>query len=196
VDLQPGEVVLFRGHPSWLSQLRLLVKGVLGALGVGVLTGLASVIASGRVEVPWVVAGVLAVSALVLALGHSRRQRVTYALTNHRVLVQEGVVRRRTEEARLEELSHVATRQSLIGRLGGVGSLHFHLDDSEAGPIVLSFHGVERPRRLRQLLERERQSMFAAHRMRSESPAVEPSGPRREASPMVLMTARSGRRRL
>jgi membrane protein YdbS with pleckstrin-like domain len=188
--------VLFHGHPSWLSQLRLLVKGVLGALAVGIAAGLASAVSGGRVEVAWVLAGVLAVAAVVLALGHSRRRRLTYAVTNRRVRVEEGLIRRRQAEVRLHELSHVVVRQSLIGRLAGVGSLHFHLEDFSAGPTVLSFHGIERPRRVRQHVEREREWLFAAQGIRSESSAVEAPEERREVREMALMAARSGRKRL
>ncbi|MBV9195115.1 MAG: PH domain-containing protein [Solirubrobacterales bacterium] len=143
---EPGERVVFHGHPSWLSMPALYVKGVLGALAVGVLSGLASADGSGRVRDGWVVVAVLAVFMAVTLRGYLRRLRTTYTVTDRRLAIRTGLLACDVLETRLERIDRVNSRQTLLERLLGVGTLHFR-GAAEAGD-ELSFRGVADPRDL------------------------------------------------
>lgn len=151
MDHEPGEEVIFRGHPSWLSLAPMLVRGIVLSLVVGIGAGLASAIADGRVQTGWVVIGVLAIAAIVLTRGQTRRLRVTYAVTSRRLAIETGLMSRRLHQTALEQVEHVRARQTLLERALGVGTVHF---DTGALQQHVSFRGVEHPRRIAATVER------------------------------------------
>ena len=55
MDPEPGEEVFFHGHPSWRSMLTFHMKGLLAAIGAGVIAGIVTAIANGSVDVPTVI---------------------------------------------------------------------------------------------------------------------------------------------
>lgn len=145
MDREPGEEVFFRGHPSWLSMTRLLVKGLIVSLVLGVAAGLASAIAAGRVETSWVIGGVLGTLVLVYAVGQRRRMKVTYAITSHRVTIERrGLISRRVHQARLERIQDVTYRQSLYERVLGIGTVYF--ETTGELDFAVRFRGVDDPR--------------------------------------------------
>lgn len=137
----PDEEVIFCGHPSWLSMIGFLVRGLVLSLVVGVASGVAATLASGHQQSGIVVLGVLGMFALVMLRGQARRMRTTYTVTDRRVAVQRGLVARRVQQARLEHVQDVRVRQSLLGRALGVGSVHFDTVGAD-----IRFRGVEDPR--------------------------------------------------
>jgi uncharacterized membrane protein YdbT with pleckstrin-like domain len=146
VKSQPGEVVLFRGHPSWLTLTPMLIKGAVLALVAGVLAGLASAVSGGHVLVAWVIVGVLAVFVLVLGLGQMRRMRTTYAITTRRLLIETGLFSRQLHEAHLHRIQNVNAMQSLPQRLFRIGTVRF--DTAGEYGFDFYFYGVENPRRI------------------------------------------------
>ncbi len=146
MDLDPGEEIFFRGHPSWRSMAPFYVKRSLASLIVGVIAGLASAVADGRVQVGWVIAGVLIVFGLALSTGRLRRQRTTYAITSHRLTIETGLFSRTLHEARLDFIETIGVRQSMAQRLLRVGSVDF--DTAADFELGFSFEGVDDPRGL------------------------------------------------
>ncbi|MEA2130430.1 MAG: hypothetical protein QOJ85_3321, partial [Solirubrobacteraceae bacterium] len=49
MDLEPGEQLIFVGHPSWRSILGFYVKGIAGAVLAGALVGVITRISSSKV---------------------------------------------------------------------------------------------------------------------------------------------------
>lgn len=146
VDREPGEEIFFRGHPSWLSMPGLLCKGLLLSLVVGIASGLASAIVDGRVQTLWVIAGVGACAAVVLAIAQLHRWRVTYSVTSRRLTIETGLFSRHRHDTRLERVQNVSLRQSVLQRVLGVGTVEFEAADEMW--LRLSFRGVENPRRI------------------------------------------------
>jgi uncharacterized membrane protein YdbT with pleckstrin-like domain len=146
VTPEPGEQVFFHGHPSWLSMPWLYVKGLLGALGAGVIVGLASAgtAYTGKVESRWVIVAVFAVFALVWLRGYLRRLRITYTITDRRLTIGTGLFTRRVHETRLDRVQNVNSRQTMLERMLGIGTVDF--DTAAGADFDFTFRGVADPR--------------------------------------------------
>jgi uncharacterized membrane protein YdbT with pleckstrin-like domain len=143
VDPEPGEQVFFHGHPSWRSMLAFYLRGLLAAVLAGVIAGIVTRLAGRSVDVAWVAAAVLVVFVVVLAWGLIRRIATTYTITNRRLTIRSGLLARELHECRLERVQNVNTRQRLLERVLGIGTVDF---DTAAGAAYdFTFRGVEDP---------------------------------------------------
>ena len=146
VDLERGEQVFFHGHPSWRSMPAFYVRGLLAAILAGVIAGLITRARHGGVDVGWVAPAVLLVFVIVLVWGLLRRLVTTYTITNRRLTIRIGLLSREMHETRLERVQNVRTRQGMLERLLGVGTIDF---DTAAGAAYdFSFRGVDDPGRI------------------------------------------------
>jgi uncharacterized membrane protein YdbT with pleckstrin-like domain len=127
MDLHPGEVVVFEGHPSWRAVLSFYIGGVVGALVIGV-------------NVFFVVGAVLGVVvaavliALVLLAGLIKRTATDYMVSNQRLYIRRGILSKHVQQTRIDRVQNVNTAQSLRERLLRVGTVDFDTagtDDSE-----------------------------------------------------------------
>lgn len=152
MDSLPGETVLFRGHPSWLSMAPFLVRWLLFSLVLGIAAGIASIVADGRDQTSWVIIAVLAVWLLTFLRGQRRRLRVTYQITSRRLSIETGLFSRRLHEAHLGAIQDIRVRQTLLQRALGVGTVHF--DTAAELGYDLRFRGVDDPRRIARAVDR------------------------------------------
>jgi uncharacterized membrane protein YdbT with pleckstrin-like domain len=137
MELREGEAVLFEGRPAWRALLGFYVYGVLAAVAAFlILALLAGILLVG------VLAGV-AIVAVTLVVGYLRRLFTKYLITNRRLRIRRGIVRREVQETRLERVQNVNYDQSMLDRLLRVGTVDFDTagtDDSE-----FRFEWVNRP---------------------------------------------------
>jgi uncharacterized membrane protein YdbT with pleckstrin-like domain len=127
VDLREGEHVLYEGRPSWRALLAFYIYGVVAAIVVAVILWFAAD------EVVGVVVG-LAIVAATLIVGYLRRLFTKYLITNRRLRITRGIVRRKVQETRLARVQNVNYDQSVVDRLLKVGTVDFDTagtDDSE-----------------------------------------------------------------
>jgi uncharacterized membrane protein YdbT with pleckstrin-like domain len=143
---EPGEQVLFSGHPSWRSMAGLCARGLLLAVLAGAVAGIVTLIAAGHVQEGWVAVAVAVVFVVVLGLVAFRRRQITYTVTDRRLVIERGILRRDWQETRLERVQNVAARQSVAQRVLRVGSVHF--DTAAGADYDFSFHGVSHPSEL------------------------------------------------
>ena len=123
--------------------LAFYLRGLLAAVLAGVIAGIVTRISGRSVSVPWVAAAVLVVFAVVLAWGLIRRIATTYTITNRRLTIRSGLLSRELHECRIERVQNVNTRQRLLERMLGIGTVDF---DTAAGAAYdFSFRGVEDP---------------------------------------------------
>ena len=136
MDLRADEQSLYEGRPSWRALMSFYVSGLIAALVLG---GILWLTAS-----PGAGAGVgLAVFALTLVIGYVRRLFTKYLITNRRLRITRGIVRRNVQETRLDRVQNVNYAQGVIDRLFKVGTVDFDTagtDDSE-----FRFEWVNRP---------------------------------------------------
>jgi len=122
------------------------LKGLLGAVIAGAIAGIVSRIASGKVQVGWVVVVVLVCFAIVLIVGFIRRVQTTYTVTSERLTIQTGILKRDLHETRLERVQNVNMTQSLLERMLRVGTVDF--DTAAGAEYDFSFHGVATPHQI------------------------------------------------
>jgi uncharacterized membrane protein YdbT with pleckstrin-like domain len=136
VDLREDEHVLYQGRPAWRALLSFYVSSIVGAIVVGAILFLAVSAVVG-------VVAFVAIVALVLVVGYLRRLFTKYLITNRRLRITRGIVRRKVQETRLERVQNVNYDQSVMDRLLRVGTVDFDTagsDDSE-----FRFDWVNRP---------------------------------------------------
>lgn len=161
VDTEPGEIVFYDGHPSWLSSAGLYGRGLLGAVAAGVLAGIVTVISAGHVQDGWVALAVLAVFLILFAIGQVRRIQTTYAISNQRLTIETGIFSRQLHQTRLERVQNVNASQSLPERMLRIGTVDF--DTAAEAQFDFSFRGVSNPRGIVRTVDR------ALHELRTGS---------------------------
>lgn len=122
------------------------VRGLVIAVLAGVIAGVVTRATGRSVDVAWVTVAVLIVFLVMLAWGLVRRLATTYTITNRRLTIRSGLLSREMHECRLERVQNVNSRQRLLERMLGVGTVDF---DTAAGAAYdFSFRGVDDPGRI------------------------------------------------
>jgi uncharacterized membrane protein YdbT with pleckstrin-like domain len=117
--LEPGERVLYRTGPSWTLYAPAIALA-LGAAVVLVLEGNYT----GFEAVGLTVAVILALLALASALrAWFRRATTEIAVTDRRIILKRGFIRRHTVEMNMQKVESVDVDQTLIGRLFNYGNV-------------------------------------------------------------------------
>lgn len=127
-------------------------KGILVSLLVGAIAGVVTRIASGHVQVGWVIAAVLIVFVIGLSIAQITRLRTTYTITNQRLTIETGLLSREMHETRLERVQNVNVRQTMAQRMLFVGNVDF--DTAAGAEYDFTFRGVGEPRRIVRTVDR------------------------------------------
>ncbi|MEW6582578.1 MAG: PH domain-containing protein [Actinomycetota bacterium] len=146
MELLQGETVVWRGHPSWRAHLGYyIVWGGLAFVPVAI-AGLlrANDRGTGLEYWQWILIS-FALAALVVLVDAVRRRAVTYTITSRRLHIRRGILRRADQSTHLDRVQNLNTRQTLLDRLLGVGTVDFDTAGSEAEEASFSFVGVGRP---------------------------------------------------
>ena len=140
----------------------LYAKGILVSLVAGAIAGVITRIASGKVEVGWVIAAVLIVFVIGLSIAQITRIQTTYTITNQRLTIETGLLSRELHETRLERVQNVNVRQTVLQRMLFVGNVDF--DTAASAEYDFTFRGVGEPRRIMRTVDR------ALHELRGGDP--------------------------
>jgi uncharacterized membrane protein YdbT with pleckstrin-like domain len=109
-NLIPGETVVYRGTRTGLPYAWVAVPAA-AAIGAGVLHW-------------WVPAGIcVGLAVLVWMVVGVRRRSAEFAVTNKRVMIKLGILRRRTTETMLAKIEAVGVDQDLWGRVCNYGTI-------------------------------------------------------------------------
>ncbi len=109
-NLLPNEVVTYEARLHWV-----IYALPLGVFGIAVLVGLAGGLAPGAV---------LAALALILAIPPwVSASSSEFAITNKRILIKVGLIRRHSLELLLQKVEGIGVDQSITGRLFGFGTI-------------------------------------------------------------------------
>jgi uncharacterized membrane protein YdbT with pleckstrin-like domain len=135
--LQPGERVLYEGHPSWRSILDFYLKGILATALICAIfqfitddTGITTLLA---------VVGV----SLTILVGFVKRVATSYTITDRRLHIKRGIVSRTIQETRLERVQNVNYNQGVFQRLLQIGDVDF--DTAAGDDYNFIFAGVGDP---------------------------------------------------
>jgi uncharacterized membrane protein YdbT with pleckstrin-like domain len=135
----------------------LYAKGILVSLVAGAIAGVITRIASGKVEVSWVIATVLIVFVIGLGIAQITRIQTTYTITNQRLTIETGLLSRELHETRLERVQNVNVRQTVLQRMLFVGNVDF--DTAASAEYDFTFRGVGEPRRIMRTVDRALQQL-------------------------------------
>lgn len=152
MDLRPGEQVFYHGHPSWRSMVWFYVRGLVLSILLGALVGLVTGLAVGHVQDGWVIAAVLLGFCAAFTQVAVLRLRTTYTITDQRLTIETGLLGHDLHETRLERVQNVGSRQTLLERVLGVGTVDF--DTAGGAEYSFSFSGVAAPRELVRTVDR------------------------------------------
>ena len=144
--------------------LAFYVRGLLMAIIAGVIAGVVTRISGGGVQAGWVGAAVLVVFIVVLVWGLIRRISTTYTISNRRLTIHSGLISREMHETRLERVQNVNSRQHLLERILGVGTVDF--DTAGGAAYDFKFRGVDDPGGICRTVDR------ALHELRLTHPQV------------------------
>jgi uncharacterized membrane protein YdbT with pleckstrin-like domain len=145
MELNPGEVVIFHGRPSWRSILGFYFLGLLAVAAAAAIGLLAS---GGGVAA----AAGGAVLALVLVWGYLKRLATRYTITNRRLHIRRGILSRHIEETRLDRVQDVKVHQGIGQRILGIGTVDF--DTSAEAGAGFRFQGIGSPEQVAREVDR------------------------------------------
>ena len=152
MDLHPGEVVVFEGHPSWRAVLSSYIGGFAGAIVIGVIVALVTSVALG------VVVGVVLI-ALVIVAGIVKRWATDYMVSNQRLYIRRGILSKHVQQTRVDRIQNVNTDQRVRDRILRVGTVDFDTagtDDSD-----FKFVGISNPVGVAQAVDRALRDLTA-----------------------------------
>jgi uncharacterized membrane protein YdbT with pleckstrin-like domain len=136
VDLQPGENLIYQGHPSWRAILGFYLKGIAVGLVAGAIATALESIGLGLLTLA-IVAGVT-----VLA-GFIKRVATVYTITDRRLNIKKGIIARKVQETRLQRVQNVNFTQGVYERIMQIGNVEFTTAGTEESNFV--FAGVGQP---------------------------------------------------
>lgn len=114
-QLLPNEVVRYRAR---LHRSLFIIPGIFGVFAAATV-----VFAIAQHVFWWVVLGLSLVGAVTFLTAWVKYKTSEFAVTDKRVIIKVGLIRRRTVETMLAKVEGIGVDQSLTGRLSGFGTI-------------------------------------------------------------------------
>ena len=165
MELLQGETVVWRGHPSWRGAIGHYILWGFLALVPAIIAGLlrANDAGTGLAYWQWITISLILVG-IVIVVDVIRRSATTYTVTTKRIHIRRGILRRSDQSTHIDRVQNLNTRQTLLQRALGVGSVDFDTAGTEAAEASFSFQGVANPNGLVHKVETVRaQSLGPQH---------------------------------
>ena len=141
--LNPGEQVIFEGHPSWRSILGFYIKGLLVTAGIALAVALVTSVTGDDVDTGLVtIVAIVGVAITVLA-GFVKRIATDYVITDRRLHIKRGIISRTIQETRLVRVQNVNYNQGVLDRILQIGDVDF--DTAAGDDYNFVFAGVAQP---------------------------------------------------
>ena len=155
--LLPGETIKYKGHLHWLPFLPayLLIALFTAVAVVGVI-----------METWWIAIVGLAIAIPTFAWLYIAKTTSEFSVTDQRVVIKVGFIRRRTVETMLGKVESIGVQQSLIGRLFDFGSILV----VGTGGTQDNFNNISDPLEFRRQVQAEASALEAA----DDVPAARP----------------------
>ncbi len=143
MELEPGEHVIFEGHPSWRSILGFYIKGIVLVIVVAAIAAGATRVANDEVDTGLVTLVAIVLLVIVLVAGYVKRLFTTYTISTHRLHIRRGIIARAEQQTLINRVQNVNTHQSVIQRFLMFGDVNF--DTAANDDFDFEFAGVARP---------------------------------------------------
>jgi uncharacterized membrane protein YdbT with pleckstrin-like domain len=148
-NLIPGEQVLYQTGLHWI----VFVGPVIFAAIFG-LAGLPLLFTQNTAAVGLLF---LVFAGFLVLLGYLSQKATEMAVTNKRILIKTGLVKRRTLELLLSKVESIGVEEGLLGRLLGYGSVVVHGIGGTPEPFKNVAHPLEFRRQVQQRVEEREQ---------------------------------------
>ena len=148
--LLPGENLVLKDHPHWITLIKTLWVPVLLVLVVAWADFTVLLDNYGLLPIPRfrtvLTLAVVGFALLWVIVVWIRWQSVTYTLTDQRIKIERGIFSRQEKLIAVDRVQDVSTRQSLLGRLLGYG----HVQIESAGEVGSEvFYNLPEPAKFR-----------------------------------------------
>jgi uncharacterized membrane protein YdbT with pleckstrin-like domain len=143
MDLEPGERIIFQGHPSWRSILGFYIKGIAVVVIAAAIAAGATQIANDEVDKGLVTLVAIVLLAVVLVAGYVKRLFTTYTISDHRLHIRRGIIARAEQQTLINRVQNVNTHQSVLQRVLQIGNVNF--DTAAGDDYDFEFAGVADP---------------------------------------------------
>jgi uncharacterized membrane protein YdbT with pleckstrin-like domain len=147
--LSDDEEVLVDLRPHWVF---FTGPALLSAVAIGVAIAIATEFPGAPVAVAWLLTAMVALPVLWLLARIVRWATTSLIVTTNRVVLRRGVSSRQVAQVRLQRVTEVHTRQTLVQRMLGTGSVVIEVE-GEDGAIVVN--DVRRPRAFQRVLNHQ-----------------------------------------
>lgn len=157
MELQDGEHLVWRGHPSARASLAWYLKwGFLALLPFIITTILKwQDIGTGFAYWQWVLISLILVGVVVV-VDVLRRMAIHYVVTTRRIRIRRGLLSRHEQSTMVEKVQNINMSQSLLERVVGVGDIDLDTAGADANQADFVFRGIANPRAVVQILEKNR----------------------------------------
>jgi len=150
-NLIEGESVVYQARLHWILFMKPAIVSLIFASVAGALFYFAS--DSIDADNTWLMqrigVALVVVAIIPIVVGAIRRSAREYAVTNKRVVMQTGVVGRKTEEVFLNKIESIGVDQNVAGRMFGYGTVTIRGTGGSFGP----FERVSGPLELRRQIQ-------------------------------------------
>src|SRR5437773_7755244 len=137
--LLPGENLILKDHPHWITVVKSLVVPVV-LLVVTIVADLTLLGPDDGFYVPklrtFLTIGVVALALLWFIVVWIRWQSITYTLSDQRIMIQSGVFSRQEKIVPIDRVQDCSTRQSLIGRVLGYGRVEVDAAGAQGAEVL------------------------------------------------------------
>jgi uncharacterized membrane protein YdbT with pleckstrin-like domain len=117
-NLLPGEHVAYRARLHYIIYAAPIAAAVLGVLCMIVVVAM-----QGAPWVLWLGVLSLVVAAVLWLSSYIKSSSSEFAVTNRRVVIKTGIIRRHTLELLLQKVEGIGVDQTVFGRMLGLGSI-------------------------------------------------------------------------
>jgi len=136
--LLPGENLVLKDHPHWITVVKSLVVPVV--LVVVVLVADLTLLNPGNFYVPKLrtvlTLGVLALALLWAIVVWIRWRSITYTLSDQRITIEAGVFSRQEKIIPIDRVQDCTTRQSIFGRMIGYGRVEVDAAGAQGAEVL------------------------------------------------------------
>lgn len=137
--LLPGENLILKDRPHWITVIKSLVAPVV--LVLIVLIADFTILEPGNVYVPklrtLLTLGVVALAVLWLIITWIRWRSTIYTLTDQRITIQTGVLSRAEKIIPIDRVQDCTTRQSIFGRMLGYGRVEVDAAGAQGAEVLM-----------------------------------------------------------
>jgi uncharacterized membrane protein YdbT with pleckstrin-like domain len=160
MDNEQNEQVIYEGRPSWRSILGFYIAGlaivaVAAAIAYAVSgAGLAAAVGGG-------------VFVLLVIVGWLKRVSTRYSITDRRMRIQRGIVRRHVEETRVERVQNVTVSQGVLERILQIGTVDFDTASNREDD-TFQFRGIAQPEKITRLVDQAHEANEARQRQQGQ----------------------------